>query len=139
MKDNIYTHKLHRLYLTGFFLILFLPLLAIYPWFFPPEWGKSMAFRIILSIIIFLVTCQLIADKDFFREIVQKYNTSKKAIWILLLILFTAVLSTLFSSDITFSLWASPHRSGGVVNFIFCILLSIALFLVLKSTNWNKL
>lgn len=129
----------YKLYLTGFFLILFLPLLAISPWFFPPEWGKAMAFRIILSLVIFLFIWDLTSNKPFFDGIRQKYNNSKKVIWILLLILFIASLSTLFSADINFSLWSSPHRSGGLINFIYCILLSIILFFIVKNDDWRKL
>ncbi|MBI3631473.1 MAG: O-antigen ligase family protein [Candidatus Staskawiczbacteria bacterium] len=81
----------------------------------------------------------MISIKNFWDSIRQKYNVNKKSIWILSIILLIIVLSTLFSSDVIFSLWSSPHRSGGAINFIFCILFSIILYLTLKDRDWNKL
>jgi len=131
--------KSNKLYLTGFFIILFLPLLAVFPWFFPPEWGKAMAFRIVFSLIILLFLWQIISDKSFFSDIKQKYIANKKAIWLIFSILLLAIVSTLLSQDIIFSLWSSPHRSGGLINFIFCILFAVLLFLTLNQNAWNKL
>lgn len=54
-------------------------------------------------------------------------------------VFLTVLLSTIFSSDIIFSLWTSPHRSGGAVNFTFYILFSVILFLILKNKDWQKL
>ena len=129
----------NKLYLTGFFIILFLPLLAKSPWFFPPEWGKAMAFRVVFSLISLLFVWQLISDKLFFNQIKEKYNSNKKAIWLIISIALLAIISTFFSQDILFSLFTSPHRSGGLINFLFCILLSIVLFYTIKGNDWNKL
>jgi len=139
MKNNISNLTFYRLYFTGFLLILFLPLLAFPPLFFPPEWGKMIAFRVVLSLIFFLLLWQIISSENFFKEIIQRYKIQKKPIWILCFIMLIIVLSTIVSLDITFSLWSSPHRSGGAVNFIFSILLSITLFLLVKEQDWKKL
>lgn len=132
-------NKPYLVYLIGFFSILALPLLAISPLFFPPEWGKAIVFRIIFSSILFLFFWQIISTPKFFQQLAERYNSQKKTMWIILAVFLTIILSTLFSSDITFSLWTSPHRSGGSVNFTFYILFSVILFLTLKNGDWKKL
>src|SRR3989344_3792775 len=139
MKNNILYNQFYKYYLVGFFLILFLPLLAVSPFFFPPEWGKAIAFRIVFSLILALFFWQTISDESFLKETLSKYRVGKKAIWILLGIILLIILSTIFSSDIVFSLWTSPHRSGGAVNLIFCVLMAVVMYFILKAKDWQKL
>ncbi len=137
--NNSSINKFYPAYLIGFFLILALPLLAVSPLFFPPEWGKAIVFRIIFSSILFLFFWQIISNPKFSQQLIGRYNSQKKTIWMILAVLLMILLSTIFSSDIVFSLWTSPHRSGGSVNFIFHILFSVILFLTLKNDDWKKL
>jgi len=57
-------NKLYWLYLIGFFLILALPLLNLPPWFSPPDWGKTIVFKIILAILIFVFLWQVLSKKQ---------------------------------------------------------------------------
>ena len=125
MKNNTYLDKLHWIYWTGVYLIAALPLLVMPPWFFPVDWGKTIIFRIILSIIIFLFIYQLLYRKIEFDFPRVKKN---KIIWVLALFLLFYLLSTLFSQDIGFSLWGSPYRSGGAIDFVFISHLDYWLF-----------
>jgi len=131
-------NKSYLFYLIGFFSILALPLLAFSP-FYPPEWGKAIAFKIIFSCLLFLFAWQMLSDRKFFQQISSVLKSQKTIFWLLFAVLLTVLLSTLFSSDIAFSLWSSPHRSGGSVVFIFLILFSVILFLTLKNDDWKKL
>jgi tetratricopeptide (TPR) repeat protein/O-antigen ligase len=118
--------------LLGFFLILALPLLNLPPWFSPPDWGKTIVFRIILSILIFV----------FIYEILSKKRLSIKTslpLWLLITLLGTYSLATIFSLDRNFSLWGSPYRSGGFVNFAFYIIFAILAFLILDKSDWQKI
>lgn len=143
MKNNTlhqgYQNKFYWLCLFGFSAILSLPLWAFQPFFFPPEWGKMMAFRTIFSLILLLFLWQAISKKQFWQNILAKYKNNKKIFLLLIFLILGAILSTIFSEDILFSLWSSPHRSGGSVNFIFSVLLSSALFFTVKNEDWNKL
>lgn len=137
--DEILEKKLSYVYISGFLLILALPLLAISPLFFPPEWGKAIAFRIIFSIIFSFFIWHIISSRKFFIKIIEACKAQKKILWILLGSLFALFLSTLLSTDILFSLWSSPHRSGGAVFFAFCVLFSILLSLIPDRNDWKKL
>ncbi len=122
-------------YLVGFFLILALPLLNLPPWFSPPDWGKTIVFRIVLSILIFLFICQLSGGRisvNFPRE-------GKIGVYLLLALLGIYFLATIFSLDLNFSLWGSPYRSGGFFNFAFYIIFAILTFLILSDKDWQKL
>ena len=44
MKNNSIQNKFYWAYLVGIFIILALPLLIMPPWFFPPDWGKTIIF-----------------------------------------------------------------------------------------------
>lgn len=132
-------NKFYWLYLTGFFIILSLPLWAFQPFFFPPEWGKAIAFKIIFSIILFFLFYQTVKDLSIFNQIKEKVGSQRKLLAILFSVLGVGILSLILSRDINFSLWTSPHRSGGFVFFCFCILFSIILFLIIKNSDWKKL
>lgn len=62
-------NRLKQLFLKGFLLILALPLLNWPPWFSPPDWGKTIVFRIAMSILIFLRRKHLLKYAKVFVEI----------------------------------------------------------------------
>lgn len=138
MKNNT-SDKPHKILLLCFLGIASLPLLALSPWFFPPEWGKALAFRIIFSVILLLFAWQMLSRKNFHENIIVKCKANIKIFWIIISLALIAVISTIFSSDILFSLWSSPHRSGGAVNFIFTILFSLVIFLTAEKDDWKKM
>ncbi len=134
-----HSNKLHWLYLTGFFIILALPILALPPYFFPPEWGKAIVFRIVFSIILLVFIWQIIFENKFINQIKERIAGQKMIFWIFCAVFLLALLSTIFSRDVLFSLWTSPHRSGGFINFAFYILFAAILFLIAKEKDWKKL
>lgn len=119
-------------YLVGFSLILALPLLNLAPWFSPPDWGKTIVFRIILSILIFVFLYEIISEKQF------PIKTSLP-FWLLVSLLGIYFLATIFSLDRNFSFWGSPYRSGGFLNFAFYIVFAILAFLILGKEDWQKI
>ncbi|MBM3251029.1 MAG: hypothetical protein FJZ07_02235 [Candidatus Nealsonbacteria bacterium] len=136
-------NKLYWFYLVGFFIILFLPLLNLPPWFSPPAWGQTISFRIILSILLFLFICQILFHYDKKSTIVGILSSRKNKVfwpfWILVALLGVYFLSTLFSLDISHSLWGTPERAGGFVNSAFYIIFAILVFLIIKERGWKKL
>jgi len=122
----------NKIYLIGFFLILTLPILNWPPWFSPPDWGKTIVFRIILSILVFVFLYENLSKKQF------SIKTSL-AFWLLISLLGVYFLATVFSLDRTFSLWGNPYRSGGFVNFAFYIIFAILAFLIFDKSDWQKI
>lgn len=128
------------LFWIGFFLILALPLLNLPPWFSPPDWGKTIIFRIILSVLIFIFFWQILSQEAYstFSKIVK--NVGRNLAFLLLISLFFIfLLNTIFSLDRNFSLWGSPYRSGGFLNFAFYIIFAILAFFILSREDWQKI
>ncbi|MCK5044558.1 O-antigen ligase family protein [Candidatus Parcubacteria bacterium] len=138
-KTCLFENRLYWFYLIGFCLILALPLLNIAPWFSPANWGKTIVFRIILSVMAFGFLWSLLSREK--SEIGQKIAVIRKSLVFKLLLSLLGVyfLATIFSQDPYFSFWNSPYRSGGFLNFSFYIFFSILVFLLLKKADWNKI
>jgi putative inorganic carbon (HCO3(-)) transporter len=130
---------LYWFYLLGFFLILFLPLLILPPWFIPIGWGKTIAFRITLSLLILLFISQVLFKKISLEYIKNKIRSILWPFWLLFALFGIYLLATIFSLDPNFSLWGDPVRSGGFVNFAFYIFLSIVIFLIIRSKDWQRI
>lgn len=64
---------------------------------------------------------------------------SKIVFWLLIALLGIFFLATIFSLDRNFSLWGSPYRSGGFLNFAFYIIFAILAFLILRKEDWQKI
>lgn len=128
-------NKFYWIYLAGIFLILFLPVLILPPWFFPPDWGKAIAFRSIFAILLFLFVFQMFYRRN---EISLPKIKKNKIIWILAALFVIFLLASVFSVDPNFSFWGSPVRSGGFINYGFYIAFAVFLFLVLKDSSWQK-
>ena len=140
MENNAQTqNKCRWVYLVGFFLILFLPLLNLPPWFTPIGWGKTIVFRIILSILFFFLIKQVLSKKISAADIKDKIKTVSLAFWFLFALFGIYLLATIFSLDPHFSLWGNPYRSGGFVNFSFYIIFAVLAFLVLRKSDWQKI
>ncbi len=123
----------------GFFFISSLPFWAVPPLLHPAPWGKTIIFRIILSILIFFFVYQITFRKDIFLFRDFWSRPVKLILGLLTLLLSLFFLSTIFSQDISFSLWGSPYRAGGFINFAFYIILSILAFLTINGRDWKKL
>jgi len=133
--------NLRRVYLIGFFLILALPLLNLPPWFSPPDWGKIIFFRIALSILIFFFVWQILYQKNRLSVIQRRFQrvSASSVFWLLLSLFGIFLLATIFSLDRNFSLWGSPYRAGGFINFAFYIIFAILTFLILRKSDWQKI
>lgn len=136
MKNNRFENNSNSFYYAGFFIILLLPLLILPPFFSPTDWGKTLVFRSIISIILFLFSLHFLNKR---KELNLPEVKKNKTIWILTALFLFYFLATIFSVDVSFSLWGTPYRSGGFVNFAFYILFAILAFLLLKKQQWEKL
>ena len=146
MEINNKKNKLHYFFLTGFFIILALPLLNIPPWFSPPAWSKAIVFRSLLAVLLFVF---LVKQKVNFQKRMEVFNPRAKTflpLTALCAFLATVFISTLFSVDVPFSLWGDPNRGGGFINFLFLFFFCIFGFLIIKKedpptgeTSWKKL
>jgi O-antigen ligase len=133
-------NKFHWVYIAGFFVILALPVLVWPPYFFPVDWGKTIVFRSVLAIMLFLCLWGFLSKKSDFRD---NLNTStavevfKKSpvMWALGGLFGAYLLATIFSVDVNFSLWGSPYRGGGFVNLAFCFVFAIMAFMFFKKGN----
>ena len=128
--------NIKRFYLIGFFLILALPLLTSSLLFNPPAWGKTIVFRIILSILIFVFIYQIL-----YKKIANKFSIVKNLLpfWFLIALWGIFLLATIFSLDPYYSFWESPLRAGGFLNFSFYIFFAILAFLFIAKKDWQKI
>lgn len=138
MKDNLIKNKFHWLYLAGLSIILFLPILTIPPYFSPADWGKSIIFRSIMAIMLFLFLWQIIYKKSTILLPDLKNYTSKSIMYALAGLFLVFALATIFSVDPYFSLWGNPIRSGGFITFSFYFIFAILSFILFKKEDWKK-
>ncbi len=145
---KIQKDKFYWIYLIGFLIILSLPLLNLPPWFAPPDWGKTVVFRIILSILVFIFTYQVLFEKNqsqksliinFWHKVKNRRNKIFWPFWSLIALLGIYSLATLFSADIRFSLWGSPYRGGGFITFASYIILAVLALVIIRRKNWQKI
>lgn len=136
MKNNAFVIKFNWIYLGGFLVILALPLLALQPWFLPPDWGKTIVFRSITAILLCLFAYQFLYAKEQLNLPNIKKN---KTIWLLGGVFLVFFIASIFSVDPYFSFWGSPLRSGGSVNMAFYITFAILIFLLAKKNDWTKI
>jgi len=135
-KININNNSFNWIYKLGFFIILALPILVIPPYFEPPDWGKTIVFRSIMAILLFLFIFQFLFKKNEISLISLKNN---KIAWALGALFIIFLLATIFSVDPNFSLWGSPYRGGGFVNFAFYFAFAILAFFLFKKEDWKKI
>ena len=143
---HLLEEKFYRLYLIGFFVILTLPLVNLPPWFSPPDWGKTIVFRVVMSILIFIFLHQFFFNQLFRsrflaigKNVLRRENKVFWCFWLFVALFVFFFLATIFSLDIKFSLWGSPSRSGGFANFALYFIFSLLVFFVVKEKDWNKI
>lgn len=129
--------KLYNIFFIGFLVALALPILNLPPTFSPPDWGKTLVFRIILSAGLFVFALFLFYKPTFIRSIQWKKKESI-GFWLLSGLFLTFLLATIFSLDSNFSLWGSPVRSGGFITFASYIIFTFLAFLTLQDKDWKK-
>ncbi len=136
INDKQGKNKLTWLYHIGFLIILALPILMLSPYFFPPDFGKTIAFRSILAILLFVCCWQIFYQKNQVSLADLKKNNIA---WALGALFFTYLLASIFSVDPYFSFWGSPYRGGGFITFGFYIAFAILIFLLAKKDDWGKI
>ncbi len=129
-------NSLYKVYLIGILIILFLPILAGPNYLHPVDWGKGIIFRIVMSILLFLFMWQFLYKRN---ELHLPSFKNNKVFWIFGIYFLLIILSTIFSQDINFSLWGSPYRAQGAINFLFYIIFAVFTFLSIKAEDWKKL
>jgi O-antigen ligase len=125
--------------LTGFILILALPLLSIPPWFSPPSWGKVILFRILVSVLLFFAAWFILRERRFPSLSSLKQSPAFWPIALLLSFTGTLLLSTLFSLEPFFSFWGTPSRSWGTLNFSFYVLFALLAFSLVREKQWKTI
>ena len=141
--------KTYKIYIIGFFLILALPILNALPWFSnwlsPPDWGKTIIFRVVVSILIFLLLYEIFFSSPRRKnptivEFLQQRKDKKfLSFWLLIALLIVFLLATLFSENPSYSFFGDPHRAGGSLNFSFYIIFAFLAFFSIKENKWQKI
>lgn len=141
MQKSLSLSKLtpYPIYIVGIFLII-IQILNIFPFMFTPiGWGKTIVFRIIFSVMLFLFACQILFKKIDLNLLIEKTKPVKNILTILVLIIIIYAISAVFSVDQQMSLWGEPSRAGGFINFALYIIFGIFLFFVIKEKDWQKI
>lgn len=129
--------KIYNIFLVGIFVILALPILELPPWFFPPSFAKTIVFRTLLAVLIFLIIWSAFYKKG---EILQRKINWKSPLFSIFLSLGGVyLLATFFSIDPNFSFWGSPLRAEGALNFLFFIFFAILISLTIKNNDWKRI
>src|SRR5437016_5698898 len=114
MKNNLIESKFKWLYFAGFFVILALPLITLPPYFFPPDFGKTIIFRSVLAILGLALIFEIFFKK---QSLPFAYVKKNAVFWLLTSLAAVFLLSSIFSVDPYFSFFGSPYRGGGVITF----------------------
>lgn len=128
--------KINQMYAIGIFGILALPLLHLSPYFSPADWGKTIIFRIIITIFLFLLTYQVFqkSKESTFLPLNLKNNV---ILWLLGALWFFLALSTIFSVNPYFSFFGNPIRSGGLLSLSFYFLFCIFMLAYSNRKDWK--
>ncbi len=150
-KINEKSNNFYWLYIAGFFIILALPALNVPPWFTPSAYTQAIVFRSLLAVLGFIY---LVKEKTLrhgsgqvnFKEVFNPHTKTFLPLISLLAYFFAVFISTLFSLDVSRSLWGTPERGAGFINFSFFILFCIFCFSIIKKedpptgeASWKKL
>ena len=115
--------------------MLALPILTIPPYFFPPDFGKTIVFRSVMTVLLLLYSFQIIFKRQSFSFANFKKNPIAFAL-IALFIIF--LLASIFSVDPSFSFWGNPLRGGGFVNLAFYIIFALITSMLFQKHDWSK-
>lgn len=137
-EENNQKNKTYAIYKYLFLIISTLPLVILPPFLSSPDWDKTIIFRIAMAVIIAMFLWNAFKNR-MGKEIKAKIKPIKILFFLLSAIFFLFLLSTIFSQDVSFSLWGSPYRAGGFVTFSFYIFFSLLAFLIIKSEDWDQL
>ncbi len=125
---------------AGIFLILLLPILNYPPLFSPPDFSKSIVFRIIFSVLLalFAYYCFFHKETNLYEKTVSIVKKGSLLFYTPLVLLGVFIISTIFSLDPHFSIFGDPNRGGGLLTFGMIILFSYMLIFVLQKRDWKQ-
>ncbi len=133
--------ELPSVYKAGIILILLAgALLSHPPLFSPPAFGKAILFRIVFGVLLlfFLYGAFFSKNAIIFRRIIGKIRAEKGLFFFApLILLFALVFSLIFSVDSNFSIFGSPSRGGGLLNFFLLFVFGYFLYFLLDKKNWK--
>ncbi|MBI1866591.1 MAG: O-antigen ligase family protein, partial [Candidatus Staskawiczbacteria bacterium] len=136
MKIN---NNINQVLFFGVCFILFLPIIVLPPDFQPSDWTRSILFRIIITALVSFLFFKFFYKKSISIEL-PAWNKSLYLPMLILSVFFiTLIIATIFSQDISFSIFGSPLRAGGVLNLLFFFIFSIILALFIDKNHWEKL
>ena len=141
MKNNTtyIDKKMSNWIFWGMSFILILPILIIPPNFQPSDWTRVILFKIALTILVSLLLYKFFNKKDAFFSVPEKGFLFYLPLLALTGFFIVSIISTITSEDIIFSVFGSPARSGGTLNFTFFFIFAILLAVFIKGEYWNKL
>ena len=144
-KINELKNKFSWVYIAGFFIVLALPVLIWPPYFFPADWGKTIVFRSVMAIMLFLFLWQFFYQRN--KIGLPSFSAqggpasgwkNNKIIWALGALFVVYLFAGILSVDPLFSFWGSPYRGGGLVDFIFYFVFAVLAFILFKKEDWKK-
>jgi len=135
---SILPRHIYKIFLGGILVILALPLLNLSPWFFPPDWGKVMVFRLIMAGLLIVSFFQIFVSQRLSFAYIKHISRSNVILGLLLLLILS-FLATIFSVDTQQSLWGNPVRAGGFVNFLLYVIFAFLVFLIIRRRDWQRI
>jgi len=139
MKNNIETAINNKFIFWGVCFILFLPIIVLPPTFNPSDWSRALLFRTTLTVLISFLFFKYFYKKEISLSLPKIKNIAYAPFWALLGFVITLIISTIFSEDIRYSIFGSPVRAGGLLNFLFLFIFAVFLALFIKEKDWEKL
>lgn len=106
-------------------IILVLPAILLLPNFSPSDWTRSILLRLAITAVIAFLFFSILYKKESLPSIPKWKNPAYIPLFALLGLCAVMIVSTIFSQDILFSIFGSPVRSGGILNFLFFCLFAI--------------
>ena len=137
--NSIFSPHIYKIFLGGILVILALPLLNLSPWFFPPDWGKVMVFRLIMAGLLIVFFFQIFVSQRLSFTYIRHISRNNVILGFLLSLLILSFLATIFSVDTQQSLWGNPVRAGGFVNFLLYVTFAFLSFLIIRNKDWQRI
>lgn len=139
-------------FFIGIAFALFLPLLNFPPLFYA-DFGRAVVFRILAAILTFLFIFRIVFDKKYNPNAQTTSTPTKKNNLLLKLkdyllspptyligLFLIFVIATIFSANFSNSLFNTPQRAGGSLNyFLYIIFAALSFLMIQDEKKWKKL
>ncbi len=141
MKNNLHfsSQKAPRAVFWAAVAVIVLPIIILPPYWQPSDWTRAILFRLIMTALVSFLLFAFFYKKEASFSL-PKWNIQLYLpLFALTAFFVTLLVATIFSQDITFSIFGSPARTGGMLNLLFYFLFSILLALFINKAQWEKL